>query len=207
MRIFPNRDRIIWPLAPLALVAALAMALGGCTARLIEDHSPEIEQGLRAYEVAAYEFLLDMADAHEACVAANNPDAAPCKTRTYEANKQSFYNHWDARLASLETVARTLDHAGLCAKAAKAVSRFVGNVDEDVAERIEAMDLADSKSCTEIQVSSVRRIHNNIGRVHGTGPVHAIDRPTADLLRQDVAQSIHIALTLEQMKKSAAGGT
>lgn len=200
---FRIHHRVTRSLGRLTLAAAFVVVAAGCANRLIEAHSPEIEQGLQAYEVAAYQFLLDMADAHEACVAAGSGDAEPCRTRTYEANKQQFYNHWDARLASLETVARTLDHAGVCAKAASAVVRFVDNVGEDVAERIEAMELEESKSCTEIQVSSVRSIHNNIGRTHRDNP---IDRATAEFLRRDVAQSVHIALTLEQMKKSASGG-
>lgn len=126
-----------------------------------------------------------------------------CAGAAYKNFAATFYDNWSSKLFTTQQQAAAGDIFGLCAKAGEQAKKYAAKIaDAAMKDALSRMRFDDSKSCTLGTIGGVIIQHENLRALHERRIV--IDRDNGKFWRETVAQSVRIALTVENFKKSAA---
>jgi hypothetical protein len=185
-----------------ALAVFLAMGVvAGCQSIPYDKKGAET---VAEYGDTVDRHILAMVSAWQDCKATVPPTtAADCKKGAYASFSKGFYDDWESRLFSAMNQAASGDVLGLCAKAGKLAAEFAEKVSEAALKTgLQQVDMSGNKSCSLATIGGVLQQHRNLRGFHEQFIV--LDTDDGRTLRETLAQSVRIALTVEAFKKSAA---
>ena len=124
----------------------------------------------------------------------------------YSEKFQTFYDAWDSKLFTAQQQASAGDVLGVCEKAGKYAAEFAATVsDKALRTGISGINFDEGKGCSFATIGGVITQHRLLRQFHTE--FNVIDRDNGKVWRETIAQSVRIALTVENFKKSAAEGS
>lgn len=130
-------------------------------------------------------------------------DRAKCTGAAFANFEDKFYDDWSSRLFAVQQVAKADDALGLCSKVGGLVQEYAGKVaDEAMKTGLSRLRFGNGTECSMATVGGVLQQHENLRRAHQD--LIVLNREEGQLWRETLAQSVRIAVTVENFKKSAA---
>ena len=124
----------------------------------------------------------------------------------YSGQFQTFYDVWDSKLFTAQQQASTGDVFGVCKKAGKYAAEFAATVSDNALRTgISGINFDEGKGCSFASIGGVINQHTLLREFHTK--FNVIDRDNGKYWRETIAQSVRIALIVENFKKSAAEGS
>jgi len=186
---------------------AVAAAIGASLLLLVVacetiPYSEKAEKTVASYGDAADRHIVAVVTAWKNCQAQDiaEENCVEARYSTYEA---TFYDEWESKLFSAQQQAAAGDVFGICAKAGAMARDYANGITDAVLkEEMAKIDFSDEASCSLGTVGGVLQQHRNLRAFHEEFVV--IEKDEAQIMRETIAQSVRIALTVENFKKAAA---
>jgi hypothetical protein len=133
----------------------------------------------------------------------NNVAEKDCTDAAFNAHEARFYDDWESKLFTAQQQAAAGDVLGICEKAGELAQKYSKTLaDKALKTKIESIKFGEGKSCSIGSVGGVLQQHRNLRAFHENFVV--IDVDDGKVWRDTIAQSVRIALTVENFKKSAS---
>ncbi|MEQ8267614.1 MAG: hypothetical protein RH982_10490 [Parvibaculum sp.] len=181
------------------ILVFLSVFLSACQTIPYNEKGAEV---VSAYGDAADRFIVGLATATDKCKATGTP-MTQCANALFSTNEESFYDEWDSKIFSAQNQVAADDALGICSGAADTAKKLSSRVTDAMLKReIDSIDFSKSSSCSMGSIGGVLKQHRNLRAYHKEFVV--IERDEGDQWRETIAQSVRIALMLENFKKTAA---
>ena len=116
---------------------------------------------------------------------------------------QTFYDTWGSKLFTAQQQTFAGDIIGICEEAGKHAVQFAATVsNKEVRNNISSINFDEDKGCSHATIGGVIAQHSQLREFHSE--FNVIDRDQGKFWRETIAQSVRIALTVENFKKAAA---
>jgi hypothetical protein len=162
----------------------------------------------RRNDQSEQEWRAGLADAVIAFMSAAEADRRNCIGAAFASFEDKFYDDWSSKLFAVQQQAKADDALGLCSRVAKKVSGYASDLtdlipeEKSFKEALSGLSFRNGADCSLATIGGVAIQHELLRQAHKDQIV--IARDYGKLWRETIGQSVRIATTVENFKKSAA---